>query len=182
MSRLNDKYIKEIAPKLKEEFGLKNDLALPQIEKIVLNTGAAEALSDKGAIEKIKEQMAAISGQMPRVTKAKHAISSFKLKEGDRIGVMVTLRGKKTWNFLEKFIATVAPRMRDFRGMPTEKFDQKGNYSFGITEQILFPEIDYSKIDKTRGLVMTLVIKNSNGDKSKRMLELLGLPFKKESN
>ncbi|KKR86544.1 MAG: 50S ribosomal protein L5 [Candidatus Curtissbacteria bacterium GW2011_GWA1_41_11] len=181
MSSLSDKYVKEVVPKLKEEFGLKNNLSLPRIEKIVLNTGAAEALSDKGAIEKISEQMAAIAGQQPSVTKARHSISTFKLKSGDKIGVMVTLRGKKTWNFLEKFIATVAPRMRDFRGMPTEKFDQKGNYSFGITEQILFPEIDYSKVDKTRGLVMTLVIKNSNRDKSKRVLELLGLPFKKES-
>lgn len=181
MSNLNDKYVKEVMPKLMEEFDLKNTFSLPRLEKIVLNTGASEALSDKGVIEKIMEQMSTIAGQKPRITKAKRSISTFKLKQGDKIGVMVTLRGKKTWNFLEKFIATVAPRMRDFRGMPIDKFDKKGNYSYGITEQILFPEIDYAKVDKTRGLVMTLVINNSNKEKSKRMLELLGLPFKKES-
>lgn len=181
MSTLLAKYNKEAVPKLKEEFNLTNILELPIIEKIVLNVGAAEALSDKGVIEKIKEQLAAIAGQQPRVTRAKHSVSTFKLKEGDPIGVMVTLRGKKTWNFLEKFIATVGPRIRDFRGMPEDKFDKKGNYSFGIVEQILFPEIDFSKVDKPRGLVITLVIKNSDGKKSKRLLELLGLPFRKES-
>ncbi len=181
MNNLQDKYQKEIKAKLKEEFNLKNDLALPHIEKIVLNAGAAEALSDKNVIDKIKEQLATIAGQTPKITIAKHAISSFKLKQGDKIGVMVTLRGKKAWDFLEKFVSIIAPRMRDFRGMPKEKFDEFGNYSFGITEQILFPEIDYSKIDKVRGLVVTVVIKNSNKEKSKKVLEHLGLPFRKES-
>lgn len=181
MNNLQSRYKEEVAAKLKQEFNIKNDLAMPYIEKIVLNTGAAEALSDKSSLEKIKEQMAQIAGQMPKITKARHSISSFKLRQGDAIGVMVTLRGKKTWDFLEKFIATVAPRMRDFRGMPNDKFDQKGNYSFGMTEQTIFPQIDYSKVDKTRGLVITLVFKNSNKEKSKRVLEMLGLPFKKEN-
>lgn len=181
MNNLQIKYKEEVKFKLKEEFGLKNDLSLPFIEKVILNAGAAEALSDKGVIEKIKEQLATIAGQIPKVTQAKKSISSFKLKQGDSIGVMVTLRGKKAWDFLEKFISIVIPRMRDFRGMPKEKFDEKGNYNFGMSEQILFPEIDYSKIDKVRGLVITLVIKNSDKEKSKRMLELLGLPFRKES-
>lgn len=178
---LQNKFQEEVLPKLKEEFGISNNLALPRIGKIILNVGAADALSEKTVIEKIKEQLATIAGQMPKVTLAKKSISSFKLKAGDKIGVMVTLRGRKAWDFLEKFIAIVVPRMRDFRGMSADKFDEKGNYSFGITEQILFPEIDYSKIDKVRGLVLTLVIKNSDKNKSKRMLEFLGLPFKKES-
>ncbi len=181
MVTLIKKYKDEVTPKLKQEFNLKNDLSLPQLEKIVLNASAVDALSDKGVIEKVKSQLAQISGQMPKVTRAKKSISTFKLKQNDTIGVMTTLRGRRSWNFLEQFIAIVAPRMRDFRGMANDKFDNKGNYSFGVAEQILFPQIDYSKIDKTRGLVVTLVIKKSDPQKSKRMLELLGLPFKKEN-
>jgi len=182
MNNLVNKYKKEVVPKLKEEFEIKNNFALPILEKVVLNASATEALTNKGTIDKIKEQLATISGQAPKITKARNAISTFKLKQGDIIGVMVTLRGNKSWNFLDQFIATVAPRMRDFRGMPDDKFDKDGNYSFGFQEQTLFPQIDYSKVDKARGLVMTLVIKNSNKDKSKRFLELLGLPFKKEES
>lgn len=182
MNNLKVKYKKEVVPKLKEEFGVKNEFALPILEKVVLNASATEALTHKGVMDKIREQIATIAGQAPKITKARNAISTFKLKQGDTIGVMVTLRGKNSWNFLDQFIATVAPRMRDFRGMPDDKFDQKGNYSFGIVEQTIFPQIDYSKVDKARGLVMTLVIKNSDKDKSKRFLELLGLPFKKEDN
>lgn len=181
MNILQEKYQKEIKTKLKEEFNLKNDLALPTVQKIVLNAGAADALIDKNIVEKVKEQLAVISGQMPKITVAKKSISSFKLKQGDTIGVMVILRGKKAWDFLEKFISIIAPRMRDFRGMPEEKFDEFGNYSVGIKEQILFPEIDYSRIDKVRGLVVTIVIKNSNKEKSKKLLELLGLPFRREN-
>lgn len=181
MNSLRNKYKEEVIPKLKEEFQLTNDFSLPFFEKVVINASVADALSDKGAIEKVKEQVAQIAGQAPKVTKARHAISGFKLKQGDPIGVAVTLRRKYSWEFLEKFISTVVPRMRDFRGMPDDKFDEKGNYSYGIAEQTLFPQIDYSKVDKTRGLAVTLVIKNSDKDKSKRMLELLGLPFKKEN-
>ena len=179
MTSLLSKYQKEIQPKLMEEFNLKNKLATPNIEKIVLNVGAAEALASKDALEKIREQLAAISGQRPKITKAKKSISSFKLKEGDKIGVMVTLRKKRAWDFLEKFIKVVLPRMRDFRGVSQDKFDQSGNFSLGITEQILFPEIEYSKIDKIRGLVVTIVFKNTTQEKSRKLLELLGMPFQK---
>ncbi|OGD97415.1 50S ribosomal protein L5 [Candidatus Curtissbacteria bacterium RIFCSPLOWO2_01_FULL_38_11b] len=182
MNKISKKYYKdEVSPKLKEEFKIKNDLSLPFLEKIVLNASVVDSFSDKAVLEKVKNQMADISGQMPKITLAKKSISSFKLKQNDPIGVMVTLRGKKSWNFLESFISLVAPRMRDFRGMPDDKFDEKGNYSFGVAEQILFPQIDYSKIDKPRGLVVTLVIQKSDKQKSKRMLELLGLPFRKEN-
>lgn len=179
MSNLLKVYNSEVAPALKEEFKLKNDLALPKIVKVVVNIGAAEAISSKDVLEKIKEQLATISGQQPRITLAKKSISTFKLKEKDPIGVMVTLRGKKAWDFLEKFAKVVAPRIRDFRGMPDDKFDKMGNYSFGMTEQSLFPQLEYSKIDKTRGMVITIVIRNGDPRKSKKLLELLGLPFKK---
>jgi len=179
MTNLVDKYRKEALPKLKEEFDLKNDLAAPAVEKVVVNMGLAEGSSNKEVLQKAKVQLAAIAGQRPRVTKAKKAIASFKLRAGDQIGLMATLRKKKAWNFLEKFIKITVPRMRDFRGLDPGNFDKSGNYSLGITEQILFPEVDYSKIDKIRGLVVTIVVKNSDPAKTKRLFELLGMPFKK---
>ncbi len=179
MTSLFGRYKDEIVPKLQEEFNLGNSLSLPTIEKIVLNMGLAEALSNKDVLEKAKEQLATIAGQRPVVRKARKSISSFKLIEGDPIGVMVTLRGKRAWQFLEKFIAIVIPRVRDFRGLLLSKFDQSGNYSLGLTEQIIFPEVDYSKIDKARGLVVTIAVKNSNKQKSHRLFELLGIPFSK---
>ena len=181
MNNLQKKYQEETMPKLKEEFNLKNSLAVPSIEKIVVNIGAAEALQNREVLTKIKEQLSQIAGQMPKITLAKKSISTFKLKAGDPIGAMVTLRGQKSWDFLEKFIAIVVPRMRDFRGLPEDKFDKMGNYSIGLTEQSLFPHLEFSKVDKTRGLVVTIVTRNSDRDKSKRLLELLGLPFRKES-
>lgn len=179
MANLQEKYQKESLPKLKEEFGLKNDLAAPTIEKIVLNMGLAEAMGSQDVLEKAGEQLSTIAGQKPKVTTAKKAISTFKLRQGDKIGLMVTLRSKKAWNFLEKLINIVLPRMRDFRGLSEGNFDKAGNYSLGITEQILFPEVDYAKIDKIRGLVITIVIKNSDQQKSKKLMELLGAPFRK---
>jgi len=172
-------YQEQIIPKLKESYGLKNDLSVPKLTKVVLNAGVADAISNAAVLEKVQQQLAAIGGQRPRITRAKKSISSFKLKEKDQIGVTVTLRGKKAWNYIERFVGVVMPRMRDFRGLPTEKFDKFGNYSLGIPEQILFPEIDYAKIDKIRGLVMTLVIKNSDPQKSKEFMELLGFKFRK---
>lgn len=179
MNSFYKKYTEEIRPSLKEEFKIANDLAVPAIKKVVINVGAGEALSSKDVLEKIKDQVAQITGQIPRVTLAKKSISTFKLKKGDAIGVMVTLRGKKAWDFIENFIAIVVPRMRDFRGLEKTKFDHMGNYNLGLTEQILFPQIEYSKIDKIRGLEITFVISNSNPQKSIRFFELMGLPFKK---
>ena len=180
MTNIISRYQEEVLPKLKEEFGLSNDLAAPRIEKIVLSSSVTEAISNKDVLEKVKDQLAIIAGQRPAVRQAKKSISAFKLKEKDPIGVMVTLRGKKAWVFLEKLISIVMPRMRDFRGLSQSKFDKSGNYSLGLDEQILFPEIDYSKIDKIRGLVVTIVIKNSNEQKSQRLFELLGMPFRKD--
>lgn len=169
----------EINSKLKEEFGLVNDLELPRIEKVVIASGVAEAITNQEVLEKVKDQLSQISGQKPKITRAKKAIDSFKLKANDPIGVMVTLRGKRASNFLEKLIAIVMPRIRDFRGLPETKFDKFGNYTLGLAEQIIFPEIDYAKIDKIRGLSISIVIKNSTPQKSKRLLELLGVPFRK---
>jgi len=180
MTGLYSKFQNEIVSKLKEEFSLKNNLSVVQIEKIVINVGMADALGGKDVIEKVKEQLSTISGQMPKLTKAKKAISTFKLREGDIIGAKVTLRGKRAWQFLEKLISIVTPRIRDFRGISQSKFDKDGNYTFGLTEQIIFPEIEYSKIDKIRGLSVTIVVKNGNFEKSKRLFELLGLPFRKD--
>lgn len=179
MINLIRRYQEEALPKLKEEFGLSNDLAVPRIEKIVINSSVTEAISNRQILEKVKEQLATIAGQRPAARLAKKSISSFKLKEKDPIGAVVTLRGKKAWFFLEKLISIVIPRMRDFRGLTQSNFDKSGNYSLGIDEQILFPEIDYSKIDKIRGLVATIVIRNSNKQKSQRLFELLGMPFRK---
>lgn len=173
------KYQQEAQNKLKEEFNIQNNLALPKLGKIVINMGLKEALTNKDVIEKASRVLATISGQKPKVTIARKSISNFKLKKGDPLGITVTLRGKRAWNFLGKLIVTVLPRLRDFRGLPFDKFDKFGNYSIGIREQIIFPEVDYSTIDKARGLVITFVIKNSNVEKSKRFLELLGTPFKK---
>lgn len=176
-----DKYKTEIVPFLKEEFGFKNNLSAPFLEKVVLNMGLAESLANKDAHDKAMEQLAAISGQKPKFTEAKKSISSFKLRKGDKIGAMVTLRGQRAWHFLEKLIAIVSPRIRDFRGVDDSKFDKFGNYSLGIAEQIIFPEISYAQVDKIRGMVITLVFKNSSPEKSKKLLELLGLPFKKNN-
>lgn len=176
---LNTKYKEEVMVKLKEEFSLLNEFSVPTLKKIVVNVGVAEAIGNKDVLEKVTDQLSTISGQKPKITKAKESISTFKLKEGDQIGAMVTLRGKKAWDFFEKLVSIVMPRIRDFRGVSETKFDKFGNYTMGLTEQILFPEIEYSKVDKIRGMAVTFVIKNGDPEKSKRFLELLGVPFRK---
>lgn len=178
MTNIQTTYKEKTIPKLKEDLGEKNNFALPYIEKIVVNVGAAEALTAKDVLEKIKEQLSIITGQRPKITLAKKSISTFKLKQNDPIGVMVTLRGKKAWDFLEKVVTIVVPRIRDFRGLDKTKFDSHGNYSLGLSEQSIFPYLEYSKIDKTRGLVITFVVKNGSPEKSLKLFELLGLPFK----
>lgn len=182
MENLQDKYQKEALPKLKEEFDLRNNLAVPAVVKVVINMGLAEALNNKDVQEKAKAQLAQISGQLPKITRAKKAIANFKLQAGDPIGIAVTLRGKRAWSFLTKLLHLVFPRMRDFRGLDESKFDKFGNYNLGITEQTIFPQIDYAKVDKIRGLVISIVYKNSNLEKSKRLMELLGFPFRKKSS
>lgn len=176
---LNQKYQEEIVPALVEEFGLVNKMQAPMISRVVINIGLKEAAHDKGVLEKAAEQLAAISGQKPKVTRARLSIANFKLREGDPVGLTVTLRGRRMWNFVEKLISIVLPRVRDFHGVSTTAFDRAGNYTLGLSEQIVFPEIDYAKIDKIRGLEITFVNNAGNVTMAQRFLELLGMPFKK---
>lgn len=175
---IQEKY-KSVKETLKADLHLKNVMQIPVVTKIVINVGTKEAVSDKKVLDKITEQIALISGQKPVVTKAKKDISSFKLRKGMPIGVMVTLRGQRMWHFLEKLINVVCPKVRDFRGLSRKSFDGRGNYSFGFHEQIIFPEIEYAKIDKVRGMQITINTNAENDENALKLLTLLGFPFKK---
>ncbi|MCX7955730.1 MAG: 50S ribosomal protein L5 [Patescibacteria group bacterium] len=177
--RIKDYYYNEIRKKLMKELKIDNIMAVPRIIKIVVNVGAGEATSNKGVLDKISEQLSLITGQKPVITKAKVSISAFKLRKGLPIGVKVTLRGKKMDYFLEKLIKIIIPRFKDFRGVSEKSIDQHGNLNLGIYEQTLFPEIDFDKIDKLRGLQVTLVTNAKDFEKGKKLFELLGIPFKK---
>lgn len=170
-------YQTEIKEKLMRELGIKNPFSVPKIEKIVVNVGAGEATVNKNVLEKIQEQLALISGQKPVITKARKSISAFKIRRGVPIGVKVTLRGKRMFQFLEKLIKIVIPRIRDFRGISEKSLDQAGNLNLGFSEQTLFPEIDFDKIDKIRGLQVTLVTNTNERSKAKKLFEILGIPF-----
>lgn len=178
-NNLKEKYQKEIASKLAKELGLTNVLASPKMEKIIINVGLSEAMENKGALESASNDLTVITGQKPKVTKARQSIAGFKLRAGQPIGLMVTLRGQRMYDFFEKLVAVVLPRLRDFRGVSLKSFDGQGNYTLGISEQIVFPEIDYTKVDKVRGLEITIVTNAQTDEKAKRLLELLGMPFEK---
>ena len=168
-----------ITQQLMKEMEIKNPMAVPRLNKIVVSIGLKEAAADKGILDKAAEQLAAITGQKPKVTRAKKSIANFKLREGSPVGLTVTIRGKRMRDFMTKLFKVVLPRVRDFHGVSTTAFDQSGNYTLGLSEQIVFPEIDYAKIDKVRGLEITFVIESGDGKISRRFLELLGMPFKK---
>ena len=174
-----DYYNQEVAPKLTKELGVKNVMAVPKIIKIAINVGAGEAVTNKNVIEKIQEQISTIAGQKSIITKARTSVSAFKIRKGLAIGVKVTLRGKRMHQFLEKLIKIVIPRLKDFRGIPDSNIDQNGNLNIGFPEQIIFPEIDFDKIDKIRGLQVTVVTNAKNKEKGKKLFEMLGIPFKK---
>lgn len=180
MSTLQETYKKEIIPKLMTEFGIINIMAAPKLVKIVVNSGLGEALKDKKVIDHMVAQLSVIAGQKPQVTRAKRAISTFKLRAGDAIGLKVTLRGTRMYDFLKKLIAIALPRVRDFRGLPNNGFDGHGNYTMGINDQTIFSELDYQLIDKVRGFEVTFVTSAENDHHAKRLLELLGMPFEKE--
>ncbi|MDQ3008496.1 MAG: 50S ribosomal protein L5 [bacterium] len=183
MNRLQQKYLEEVVPVLMKELDATTTFALPKLKKIVLNMGVTDPTDPrarKDVIANIVVQFRAIAGQQPQVTKARKSIAGFKLREGDPLGVMVTLRGERMWDFLDKLIAVTLPRVKDFQGVSRTAFDQKGNYNLGLHEQIVFPEIVYDQIERSRGLQLTFVTQNSNEDRSRRMLELLGVPFAKE--
>ncbi len=176
-----DTYQKEIKNKLFRDLKLKNSMQTPKVMKIVLNVGAGEAVVNKNAIEKIQEQLTNIAGQKSVITKAKKSVSAFKIRQGLAIGVKVTLRGERMYHFLEKLIKIVIPRIRDFRGVSRHNVDQHGNLNLGFPEQTIFPEIEYDKIDKVRGLEVTVVTSAENQEQGLRLFELLGIPFKKDS-
>lgn len=177
--RLQEKYQKEIAPALAKEFEKTNVMSIPALKKIVINIGMGEALKDRGQIDKAVADLRAITGQQPRTTAARQANASFKLRKGNIIGLKVTLRGKRMYDFLERLFIIVLPRLRDFQGLNPKSFDGQGNYTMGLEEQIVFPEIDYGKIERVRGLEITMVTSTSSNEESKKLLELLGCPFAK---
>ena len=178
-ARLEEKYLTEVTPQLKAELGYNNIMQLPKLGKIVLSIGLGEATQDPKALEATEKDLATISGQHPVTTRAKKSISSFKLRAGMPIGMMVTLRGKRMYDFFDKLVNVVLPRFRDFRGVSRDSFDGRGNYSLGMKEQIGFPEIDYDKVDKIRGLEVTIVTTAKNDDEARTLLELMGMPFRR---
>jgi large subunit ribosomal protein L5 len=178
-SRVEEKYLAELAPQLKARLSYDNIMQLPKLRKIVLSIGLGEATQEPKALEAAEKDLATISGQHPVTTRAKKSISSFKLRAGMPIGMMVTLRGKRMYDFFDKLVNVVLPRFRDFRGVPRDSFDGQGNYSLGMKEQIVFPEIDYDKVDKIRGLEVTIVTTAKNDDEARTLLELMGMPFRR---
>jgi large subunit ribosomal protein L5 len=177
--RLKAKYLEEIAPKLKEELGLANVMQVPTLEKIVLNMGLGEAINDKKAIDEALDELGLIAGQKPRVNRARRSIANFKLREGMPIGVSVTLRGARMWEFFDRLLAVAIPRVRDFRGLNPKAFDGRGNYSVGASEQLIFPEIDFDRVTTTRGFNITIVTTADNDEHGKALLDAFGFPFRK---
>ena len=178
MARLKEKYKNEIAPALAKEFDIKNPMAIPRIEKVVVNMGLGEASSNAKILDVATEELRAITGQKPVVTKAKKSIAAFKLREGMNIGTMVTLRGDRMYEFLDRLISVALPRVRDFRGISGKAFDGRGNYTLGVREQLIFPEIDFNKVDKTRGMNISIVTTAENDEQARSLLKSLGMPFR----
>lgn len=177
MSELRERYHAEVAPALRKEFQYTNAMQVPRLTKIVVNIGLGEALRDAKAVDAAVNDITIITGQKPVVTRAKKSIAQFRLRTGNAIGVTVTLRGERMWDFLERLTRIALPRIRDFRGVPSRSFDGRGNYSLGLREQLAFPEIDYDRIDRLRGLELSIVTTATNDEESKRLLALLGMPF-----
>ncbi len=180
MNRMKERYQKDIVPVLMKEFTLGNIMQVPRITKVIVNVGMGEARENPKALDAAVSDITQITGQKPIVTKAKKAIANFKLREGMLNGIKVTLRGEKMWSFLDRLMNIVLPRVRDFRGISPNSFDGRGNYSLGLREQLNFPEIEYDKIDKVRGLEMTIVTTAPNDEQARRLLQLLGMPFRKD--
>jgi large subunit ribosomal protein L5 len=178
MARLRDKYKNEIAPALAKEFGIENPMAIPKLEKIVVNMGIGEAIANAKVLDTASEELRSVTGQKPVVTKAKKSIAAFKLRQGMNIGTMVTLRGERMYEFLDRLISVALPRVRDFRGISGKAFDGRGNYTLGIREQLIFPEIDFNKVDKTRGMNISIVTTATNDEQARSLLKAMGMPFR----
>jgi large subunit ribosomal protein L5 len=177
-ARLKERYQKEVAPAIAKEFGIKNRMAVPRVDKIVVNMGMGEAIANAKVLDTAVEELKAIVGQKPVITKAKKSIASFKLRQGMPIGVMVTLRGERMYEFLDRLVSVALPRVRDFRGVSPKAFDGRGNYTIGIREQLIFPEIDFNKVDKMRGMNISIVTTARNDDQARALLKGLGMPFR----
>ena len=176
-SRLRERYRSEVVPALQKQFDYGNPMEVPRLSKVVVNIGLGEALQNAKAIDAAVGDLTMITGQKPIVTKAKRSIAQFRVRTGNSIGAKVTLRGERMWDFLDRLASLALPRLRDFRGLPSRSFDGRGNYSVGLREQLAFPEIDYDKIDRLRGLEISIVTTAKTDEESKRLLELLGMPF-----
>lgn len=177
-ARLKERYHKEVAPAIAKEFGIKNPMAVPRLAKIVLNMGMGEAIANAKILDTAADELRAISGQKPVITKAKKSIASFKLRQGMPIGVMVTLRGDRMYEFFDRLVSIALPRVRDFRGVSPKAFDGRGNYTIGVREQLIFPEIDFNKVDKLRGMNISIVTSAGNDEQARSLLKALGMPFR----
>jgi large subunit ribosomal protein L5 len=178
MSRLKDRYSKEVAPALTKEFGYKNVMAVPRIEKVVVNMGLGEATQNAKIVETGADEVMRITGQKAVVTRSKKSIAQFKVRKGMPIGAMVTLRGERMWEFLDRLLSIALPRVRDFRGVSPRGFDGRGNFTLGLKDQLIFPEIDYMKVDKARGMNISVVTTAKTDEESRKLLQLLGMPFR----
>jgi large subunit ribosomal protein L5 len=179
MPRLKEKYKNEIIPAMLKEFGYINVHQAPKVSKVVVNVGLGEALQNAKALEKTTEDIMIITGQRPVITRAKKSIATFRLREGNPIGAKVTLRGSRMWDFLDRLINISLARQRDFRGVSTDSFDGRGNYTLGLSEQLVWPEIEYDKIDKVRGMEISIITTAKNDDEGRRLLDLMGMPFRR---
>ena len=177
-ARLRERYQKDVAPALAREFGINNPMAIPRLEKIVVNMGMGEAIANAKILDTGADELKSVTGQKPVVTKAKKSIASFKLRQGMPIGVMVTLRGDRMFEFLDRLVSVALPRVRDFRGVSPKAFDGRGNYTIGIRKQLIFPEIDFNKVDKLRGMNISIVTTARNDELARALLKALGMPFR----
>jgi large subunit ribosomal protein L5 len=177
--RLKEKYQKEVAPALRKQFDYSNPMQVPTINKVVVNIGLGEAIQNQKALDAAVSDLATITGQRPVITRARHSVASFKLREGMQIGCMVTLRGDRMYYFLDKLMNVALPRLRDFQGVSPDAFDGRGNYTLGLREQLVFPEIDYDKIDKVRGMEVSIVTTARTDEEGRELLRLMGMPFRK---
>ncbi len=178
MARLKDQYTEEVAPALKERFGIENPMRVPRLEKIVVNMGVGEAVQNSRALDGAMEDLARITGQKAQLRRARKSIAGFKIREGMPVGARVTLRGERMWEFLDRLISVALPRVRDFRGVSPNSFDGHGNYALGLREQLIFPEISYDAIDATRGLDVAVVTTTESDEEARELLRLLGMPFR----
>jgi large subunit ribosomal protein L5 len=179
-SQMKEKYLKEVVPSLRTEFNYANPMQVPSVNKVIINIGMGEAIQNAKAMDAAVADLSAITGQRPVITRAKRSVAAFKLREGMQIGCMVTLRGERMYYFLDKLMNVALPRIRDFQGVSSEAFDGRGNYTLGLREQLVFPEIDYDKVDKVRGMEINIVTTARTDEEARRLLKLMGMPFKKK--